>query len=814
MTEPAAQIPDQGETGGRRAQRDPVAVPEPWGYRLKRVFLGAPLVSERLSEERLPNTLALGVLAPDCISSSAYGTEQMLVELLPVFGLAAFSLVLSITGVVLALLVLLTLSYREVVQVYTKAGGSYVVARENFGPRVAQIAAVALLIDYVVTVAVQTAAGTVAVVSAVPELGPYSLVITVGVVVLLAYGNLRGIREAGRAFALPTYLFGGAMAAVIVVGTVRGLLGDLPSYDPAALPGAVPVGSGAGLTLGVVVLTLLRSFANGGSSLTGLEAISNGVSSFRPPEGVNARRVLVVMAATLAFLVAGVSWLAHLTHATPFISGYPSVISQEVRAVFGAGPAGTVLFDVVQAVTALILYTGANTSFNGFPFLASFVAGDSFLPRQLTKRGHRLVFSNGIIVLAVVAIVLLVVSGGTVSALVPFYAIGVFTGFTLAGFGMARYHLTHREPGWRPKLVINASAGALSLLVVLIFAVVKFTEGAWAVVVLFPILVFALIRLNRQYREEEAALAALAPILDVEPTWSRHVVLVFVDNLDLATLRALRYARGLRAAEIRAVHFVIDEPRARRLADRWGRFQRGDIGLELHDCPDRRLGRASVELISRLVGDGRTEVTVLLPRRTYSPVLGRLLHDRTADHLAERISSVPHAAATIIPFDVSGPVRRLSEARREGESFVDTQRRLVADPTVPDPSAPAPAPPAPGAPAREGRPEPTSTPIGELPDRGPATVTGSVTGVEIVSADGTPALACTVTDESGTITARFYGCSYIKGMEPGRAVRLQGRLSSVAGRLTLIDPSYRLLSRRTGGDTGARQDQNPDDPTT
>ena len=662
--------------GGAPAVGEAVVVGERVGYRLKRALLGRPLVTERLRDERLSNPLALGVLAPDCISSSAYGTEEMLLELLPVFGLAAFTLVLPITGVVLFILVLVTLSYREVVQVYTKAGGSYVVARENFGPRVAQIAAVALLIDYVVTVAVQTAAGTIAVVSAVPALGPYSLVITVGVVVALAYGNLRGIREAGRAFALPTYLFSVAIGAVIITGLVRELLGVLPVYDPMKLPGTVGVGTTSVLTGAVVVLTLLRSFANGGSSLTGLEAISNGVSAFHKPEGRNARRVLVVMAFTLAFLVAGVSWLAHLTHATPYRSGYPSVISQEARAVFGHGTLGTVFYDLVQATSALVLYTGANTSFNGFPYLASFVAGDSFLPRQLTKRGHRLVFSNGIITLAVMAVALLVLTGGTVDALVPFYAIGVFTGFTMAGFGMAKYHLTRREAGWRRKLVINAAGGGLSLVVVTIFAAVKFTEGAWAVVILFPILVFVLIRLNREYREEEAALAALAPVLDAEPNWARHVVLVFVDRLDLATLRGLRYARGLRPTQIRAVHFVIDDARSRYLLARWEQFQRGDIGLELLECRDRRLGRASLELLSRIVCDGRTEATVLLPRRSYGPVAGRLLHDRTADHIAAQVSRIPNAVATIVPFDVREPVKRLTAAHRDGESFTQTRQRL------------------------------------------------------------------------------------------------------------------------------------------
>ncbi|GAB2532186.1 APC family permease [Nocardia heshunensis] len=635
------------------------ALPDSLGYRLKRRLLGPPLVTGKLSDQKLSKPIALGVLSPDCISSSAYGTEEMLLELLPVFGLLSFTIVLPITGVVLLILILVTLSYREIVQVYTKAGGSYVVARENFGPRVAQIAAVALLIDYVVTVAVQAAAGTVAVASAIPALGPYSVVITVGVVIAIAYGNLRGLREAGRAFAFPTYFFIAAMTAVIIVGVTRGLLGTLPTYDPTATTGTVPVHQVSGLALGVLALTLLRSFANGGSSLTGLESISNGVSSFRAPAGTNARIVLVTMAAILGFLVAGVSWLAHLTRAAPHLSGYPSVISQEARAVFGHGVIGNMLYVVVQAASALILYTGANTSFNGFPYLANFVAGDSFLPRQLTKRGHRLVFSNGIIVLAVTSVALLLVTGAKVNALVPFYAIGVFTGFTMAGFGMAKYHRAQREPGWRRKLVVNATAGALSLLVVAIFAIVKFTEGAWLVVVLFPILVVILIRVNRRYRDEEAALAVHAPVRGTNPGHERHTVLLFVGDFDLATLRGLRYARDLTPDSLRAVHFVLDDAHARRLAAAWKTIEHSDIQLELIPCPDRRLRHAAVQLATGAATGPDTDVTIVLPRRAYGPVFGRLLHDHTADHLAAAISGLPNAAATIVPFDVERSVKLL-----------------------------------------------------------------------------------------------------------------------------------------------------------
>ena len=279
------------------------------------------------------------------------------------------------------------------------------------------------------------------------------------------------------------------------------------------------------------IFVLLKAFANGGSSLTGLEAISNGVSAFQPPAGVNARRTLSLMSLMLGFLVAGVSYLAVQTHAVPYTDGAPTVISQVAKAAFGTSSIGHVGFVLVQLATALILYTGANTPFTGFPFLASFVAEDSFLPRQLTRRGHRLAFSNGIIVLTVSAIVLLLAVGANVDHLVPFYAIGVFTGFTMAGLGMAKYHWTRREPGWRHRLVINFAAGIVSLLVVVIFAVVKFTEGAWLVVILFPLGWFALVRLNQQYREEQHALDLVTAAQEggyLRGHYARHVVLVFV----------------------------------------------------------------------------------------------------------------------------------------------------------------------------------------------------------------------------------------------------------------------------------------------
>ncbi|MCX5311398.1 APC family permease [Streptomyces sp. NBC_00154] len=639
-------------------------------YRIKRHLLGKPLTTERISDEKLSNRTALGVLASDCISSSAYGSEEMLRVLVPVVGAAAFTLLMPVTGAILLVLLLLTLCYSDVVMIYTRAGGSYVVARENFGPNIAQIASVALLVDYIVTVAVQVSAGTNALISLAHLIGGgwtgldhLQLPVSVAVIVLLAYGNLRGIREAGRTFALPAYLFMAAVGLVLVVAGVRGLTGGLPHADLHA-PGVVPLGTpGNGWLYGASLFIVLRSFANGGSSLTGLEAISNGISAFREPQGRNARRTLITMSCVLGVLVLGVSTLAHFTHAVPYTDGTPTVIAQEAHLAFGSGPLGTVGLIFVQLATALVLYTGANTPFTGFPFLASFVAADRFLPRVLTRRGHRLAFSNGIIALTVVSLALLLATGASVDRLVALYAIGVFTAFTMAGSGLTAYHLRRREPYRRVKIVVNGLAAVISAAVVLIFAVTKFTEGAWLVVVVFPLGVWALMRINREYRREAAALQSIqAPGAD-RPRVRRHLVFVLVDTLDLATLKALRYAHELRPDEIRAVHFSIDEAHGRRLAARWEATAATSVSLELVACPDRRLRHAMKELATRTTADGETSLTVLVPRRLYSNALGKILHRGTGEAMAIALEQLPHVAVTILPFDVSRALRTLAEGR-------------------------------------------------------------------------------------------------------------------------------------------------------
>jgi amino acid transporter len=738
------------------------------------------MVNEQLHNERLSRPLALGVLSCDGISSAAYGTEEILIEMVPVIGVAAFSLILPMTLVILIGIALVVLSYREVVTVYTRAGGSYVVARENFGPRVAQVAAVALLIDYVVTVAVQTAAGSAAIVSAFPQLAtigglsPTSvlLIISVIAVLIMCYGNLRGVREAGKTFALPTYLFSGAVGLMIVVGLIREIFGDIGrvrQYQGTPFP--LGHNTSSLVALGMIYM-LLRAFANGGSSLTGIEAVSNAVSALRPPEGRNARQVLMLQGSIVAFLIAGISWFAHVTHARPYEAGVPTVLAQEADVIFGQ-PAHF-MFYVVQAATALILFTGGNTSFSGFPFLASFVAEDSFLPRWLAKRGHRLVFSNGIIVLTAVSLTLLIVFGATVNALVPLYAIGVFTGFAMAGFGMARYHTRAKEPGWRRRRVINLVGGVYTGVVVVVFAVVKFTEGAWVIVILFPLLVYGLIQVNRRYRVEAEVLEHIGGRKPPDPpNYTRRTVLVFVDEFNLATIAALRYARGLRPTGLRAVHFVIDQERAKELREAWLRADRG-IPLDLVDCPDRRLPRAAAELVARETSDPDTFVTVVLPRRSYPPLLGRLLHDQTADKIARVVSRLPRSAATIIPFDVEARLEVLHERQvRQGVKapVPETKIREHEQPAV----------------------RPGVTPIGSVSRNGRATVEGRVHSLEIRPVEHSCVLACQVTDATGEITALFYGRTHIPGVEPGTMIQLRGRVGIKDAAPVMVNPAYELL---------------------
>lgn len=808
--EPAARLTDVEEhiwAGGRSsairpAEIETVIIPESLSYRLKRRLLGPPLVTERLSQERLGKPMALGVIAPDMISSTNYGTEEMLAILVPVMGVAAFTMLIPVTLAILGILFFVTLSYRQVVTTYTKAGGSYVVSRDNFGTNVAQVAAAALIIDYVLTVAVQVAAGTDAVTSAFPQLKNYTVWICIAVVVLMAYANLRGLREAGKVFAVPTYFFVSMTGLMIVTGLVKASLGKLHAH-PIKVLGGVPVGHpGAGLLMGASVFILLRAFANGGSSLTGLEAVSNSVSAFRPPEGINARRVLVMMCTILGVLVFGVSLIARFTHAVPYALGTPTVISQEAHYVFGTGPGGQVLFYLLQASAVLILWTGGNTSFNGFPYLVSFVANDAYLPRWLTKRGHRLNFSNGILVLALAGVVLLIVTGARLDALVSLYAIGVFTGFTMAGAGMVRHHQRERGPNWRRGCAVNGVSAGLSAIVVVIFAVTKFTEGAWAVVVLFPLIVWGLIRLHRQYADESRELEENAPHACEAPVLRRHVVLVFVGRLDLATARTLQYARSFNPDELRAVHIVLDTDAARELETQWSRLGLSRFPLDLVECPDRRLARSATEVVAEAAADGETEVTVLLPRRFFAGVWDFLLHDRTARRIASVVGLVQNVTATIVPFRAGKGRRHVAMVQHghlHGSARADEggehergerQRRASVDAgiaTAAERSA--------GLQTMfpDGLPSGTS-PIGSVRPRQRTRVTGRVRSVRVQPRAGVPSLECTIADSTGQVTLVFQGRRHVPGIEPGARLIVEGMVAERGHAMVIVNPLYSIIS--------------------
>lgn len=791
--------PPEGEpsrfTPSRSIARDlATQFPESVGYKIKKVLLGRPMVTEQLEAERLANPIALGVLAPDCISSSAYGTEEILTQLTPFVGLAAFTLVVPITLAIIGVLFFVTLSYFDVIGYYTKSGGSYVVARDNFGPRVAQVAAVALLIDYIVTVAVQCSAGTAALTTAIPSFAPATVEITVGVVVVLIYGNLRGIREAGRYFALPTYFYVVALGTVIVIGYLKaasGTLHVLPIPPAHQLVGGSFGTHGSGWLFGLAYIQLLRAFANGGSSLTGLEAISNGVASFRRPESVNARKTLIMMSCLLGFLVMSVSILSKWTHAVPYATGTPTVVGQEVQAILGFHGAGHIFFLIVQFATVLILFTGGNTSFNGFPYLASYVAGDRFLPRQLTKRGHRLAFSNGIVVLGIIAVVLVIVFNAQVNGLVALYAIGVFTGFTMAGLGMFKHHLDHRNTShWLRGVVVNGISGLISFIVVVIFIAAKFREGAWIIVVVGPVMYFGLVRLHKQYAAEDQLLRSSIGDATRSPA-RHHSVLVLIDSYDLAAMRAVEYARTL-SQHTRAVHFDIDPVVTNELNETWSEVGPGWLPLDIIECRDRRLERATLELVADLTANQDNEVTILLPRRAFGSRLARILHDRTADSIAAAVSIVPHVSATIVPFNLEDVQRgemleeraRAEELSSEGarherghDQLLPVDRRLIE--------------------RSEG-----AEPISEMVWRQRAKVAGRVRSVRVQRGPGASNLECVIGDDSGSVLLIFQGRPSIPGIQPGARLVVEGMVGSWDDQLAMLNPDYELVAGASTDDAG------------
>ncbi|HKA94434.1 MAG TPA: APC family permease [Acidimicrobiia bacterium] len=755
------------------------------GYRVKRKLLGPPLHTEQLDHERLGKPTALAVFASDNLSSSAYATEEILRVLVPAVGLAAFSLVVPITVAMLVVLGFLILSYRQTIKAYPTAGGAYMVTRDNFGLLPAQVAGVALLTDYVLTVSVSVAAGTAAMASAFPVLTPYVVPISVSFVVLIAFGNLRGVRESGRVFAVPTYFFILNMVVLLGWGMFQLVDGSLPQAAGGA-EGMVHFGSaGNGIFLGATLFVVLHAFASGGAAVTGVEAISNGVPAFRKPAWKNARTTLVIMGSLLGAMFLGLSVLASHMHVAPFVEGTPTVISQIGDLVYGGSPLGRFLYFSLQAGTVLILVLAANTSFADFPRLASFHAGDNFMPRQLTKRGHRLVFSNGIIFLSVAAIVLLVLTGAKVDRLIPLYAIGVFTSFTLSQAGMAKHHITQKEPGWRWGLFVNGTGAVLSFVVDIVIAATKFTHGAWLIVVLVPVMVVFLVRLARQYEGEDRRLEAGVPAAVRAPVMRKLAVLVFIDRLDLAAARALQFGRSLHPDDLRAVHFVVDQQRADELSESWRDHGLASIGLELVDCPDRRLTRSAMTTVAHALADGQTEVCVVLPDRRYGGFWRRILHDQTAEALARDISRLQHVTVTTVPF-------HLDEGDGEiGPTLTDFQ--------VPDGAGVSGAAKVKRRATRvsgDGARSATASlgtahvRIADVEWRHRVCVTGTVSALRVQPVSGTCNLECTLVDDTGGISVLFLGRRTVPGIEIGTVLTVEGMVVDHHGRLAILNPVY------------------------
>jgi amino acid transporter len=783
-------VPEANETGSRRVVPLPlpptpdIALPESTGYRLKNKLLGAPLHTEELEHQRLGKPTALAVFASDNLSSSAYATEEILAHLVPYVGLAAFMLVVPITIALLVVLAFLILSYLQTIKAYPTAGGAYIVTRDNFGLLPAQVAGVALLTDYILTVAVSVAAGTAALSSAASGLSPYSLEIAIAFVALIAYGNLRGVRESGRIFSLPTYFFILNMVVLLSVGFWKLATGNLP-VNTFHHAGLVHQGSaGTGLFMGATLYVVLHAFASGGAAVTGVEAISNGVPAFREPAWKNARITLVIMGSTLGAMFLGLSILAAHAHPTPYESGTPTVISQIGRLVYGGGSAGDLLFYGLQAGTMLILVLAANTSFADFPRLASFHAEDNFMPRQLTKRGHRLVFSNGIIFLAVASIAVLIVTNAKVDRLIPLYAIGVFTSFTLSQAGMAKHHLRLREPHWRYGLVINGVGAFLSFVVDIIIGITKFTHGAWFIVVLIPVMVASLVRLNRQYEDELEELKEDAPKAAQARIMRRHAVIVLIDQLDVAAARAIQYARSLTPDDLRAVHFDLDPIKTEDLTNAWRNLGFARLPLEIVECADRRIPRAAVQVVATALSDRETEVSVLVPRRQYTHFWHRFLHDRTADEITQALAVLPHSNVTIVPYHLGSRTELEPSAPPTNRRRVSRQSRSQGKAgTASVVLSPA-----------DARLTADCTPIADVQYRQHARIAGRVHTMRVQPHAGVANLECTLVDDTGGINLVFLGRRSLAGIKVGTRMIAEGTVGEDDHHhLAILNPIYELL---------------------
>jgi len=631
--------------------------PRSTGYAVKRTVLGRALSTASLAHERLGKVGALAIFSSDALSSVAYATEEMLKTLfLAGVGALAFSLIVPLSGAIVLVLAILVFSYRQTIKAYPSAGGAYIVTKDNFGLIPAQVAGVALLTDYVLTVAVSVSAGVAAVVALAPATAPWRVEMAVVFVILIAYGNLRGVRESGRLFSIPTYVFIASVLVMIAIGAVRLATGSLVAPTE-----VLPAGS-AGLLAGVPLFVALHALASGSTAMTGVEAISNGVPAFKPVEWKNARQTLVVLGLLLSTMFLGISGLAAKLHVRPDFTGRSTVIADIGRAVFGAGPFGHVAFVILQISTTLILVLAANTAYADFPRLASFAAGDEFLPRQFTTRGHRLVFSNGILALSAAAIALVIIFGADVGRLIPFYAIGVFTSFTLSQAGMAKRHLRIKEKGWRVGLLINGIGAVATAIVLAIVARTKFAEGAWVVIASMPILVIMLLRLHKQYEREgielERDLAAFEP-----PAGRAPIAILLVDDLDPKTVHAMQYARTIRVERVIAVHVAEDPDRTRELQASWQIAGLGEIPLRVI----RGGGDDPASIAGFLAAYEREDrdVIVIVPVPHTRTAAARLSDRRMGARLDRALLPYPNVRVTLVRDHPDGvhPLQRDAEGR-------------------------------------------------------------------------------------------------------------------------------------------------------
>lgn len=605
-----------------------------WYTQFKAVLVGKPLPTAAEKDERLNKVRALAVLSSDAISSSAYATEEILLVVI-LAGTVALVYSVPIAIGIAALLAIVAFSYRQTVHAYPQGGGAYNVSRENLGTPFGLVAAAALLVGYVLTVAVSIAAGTAAITSAAQELYPYRVEISVALIALITLVNLRGIKESSKIFALPTYLFIFSLATVIVLGLVRIASGDQRS-EPQWVEGASMLVEPLSLFL------LLRAFAAGTVAMTGTEAIANGVPVFKPPESQNAATTLTWMSAILAFFFVGLTFVAFHYGITPHEA--ETVISQVGRRVLQNEWA----YAFFQLTTMLILILAANTSYFGFPRLAYVLANDGFMPHQLKFRGDRLVFTNGIVMLGALSILLVIVFGGSTHALIPLYAVGVFISFTLSQSGMVRHWWKTRAPGWRKSMVINTVGALLTAMVVLVVGAAKFTSGAWIVLVLIPILVFLFYQVQRHYGRvaEQLALSsrngdALAPV--------RQIVIVPIGDLNKASLRALNFARSLAPHAI-ALHIFYEPEEIESFRQAWTRLGNG-TQLVFLESPYRAFVEPLLAYIEELHRqDPAACVTIVLPEFIPAHWWEHFLHNQTALRLKTALLFRKNTVVIDVPY--------------------------------------------------------------------------------------------------------------------------------------------------------------------